>query len=62
MVAFTFRSLAYVKVVLAIVSEISMNVRLLVEKATFFLLSKTEASLNREKKAFSLCVNPSVLD
>lgn len=55
MVAFTFRSLAYVKVVLAIVSEISMNIRLLVEKATFFLLSKTEASLNREKK-LSLCV------
>ena len=55
MVAFTFRSLAYVKVVLAIVSEISMNIRLLVEKATFFLLSKTEASLSREKK-LSLCV------
>ena len=36
----------------SLVSEISMNIRLLVEKATFFLLSKTEASLNREKKSF----------
>ena len=62
MVAFTFRSLAYVKVVLAIVSEISMNIRLLVEKATFFLLSKLKLHSIVKKKAFSLCVNPSVLD
>ena len=60
MVAFTFRSLAYVKVVLAIVSEISMNIRLLVGLSFYFLKLKLHSIV--KKKAFSLCVNPSVLD